>query len=47
MEQWTVIKSVGIDYRCCPTGFFIHAGFIVFLVGFAGLMSGLNTGAEH
>ncbi|OWM82076.1 hypothetical protein CDL15_Pgr001650 [Punica granatum] len=35
---------MGIEYRCCGTGFFIHIGIIVFLVGFAGLMSGLTLG---
>lgn len=35
---------MGIAYRCCGTGFFIHIGIIVFLVGFAGLMSGLTLG---
>ncbi|KAK4782635.1 hypothetical protein SAY86_007009 [Trapa natans] len=33
-----------MEYSCCGTGFFIHIGVIVFLVGFAGLMSGLTLG---
>lgn len=35
---------MGIEYRCCGTGFFVHIGVIVLLVGFAGLMSGLTLG---
>lgn len=33
-----------VEYTCCSTGFFLHIGVIVFLVLFAGLMSGLTLG---
>ncbi|XP_055959541.1 DUF21 domain-containing protein At2g14520-like isoform X2 [Mercurialis annua] len=33
-----------VEYRCCGTGFFIHIAIIIFLVLFAGLMSGLTLG---
>lgn len=33
-----------MEYKCCETGFFIHIIVIVFLVAFAGLMSGLTLG---
>lgn len=33
-----------MEYKCCETGFFIHIVVIVFLVAFAGLMSGLTLG---
>ncbi|KAK6159175.1 hypothetical protein DH2020_006489 [Rehmannia glutinosa] len=35
---------MAVEYRCCETEFFIHILVIVFLVGFAGLMSGLTLG---
>ncbi|XP_060168029.1 DUF21 domain-containing protein At4g33700 isoform X1 [Lycium barbarum] len=35
---------MAVEYRCCETGFFIHIVIIVFLVAFAGLMSGLTLG---
>ncbi|XP_015893345.1 DUF21 domain-containing protein At2g14520 isoform X3 [Ziziphus jujuba] len=35
---------MAVEYECCETGFFIHIGVIVFLVLFAGLMSGLTLG---
>ncbi|KAL7119195.1 hypothetical protein ACP275_02G048700 [Erythranthe tilingii] len=35
---------MAVEYRCCETEFFIHIGVIVFLVLFAGLMSGLTLG---
>ncbi|KAF9587691.1 hypothetical protein IFM89_004523 [Coptis chinensis] len=33
-----------IEHRCCETGFFIYIVVIVFLVMFAGMMSGLTLG---
>ncbi|XP_002530605.2 DUF21 domain-containing protein At2g14520 isoform X1 [Ricinus communis] len=35
---------MAIEYVCCGTGFFIHIAVVVFLVLFAGLMSGLTLG---
>ncbi|KAK1439981.1 hypothetical protein QVD17_05806 [Tagetes erecta] len=35
---------MAIEYECCETQFFIHILIIVFLVLFAGLMSGLTLG---
>lgn len=35
---------MAVEYRCCETGFFIHIAIIVFLVAFAGMMSGLTLG---
>jgi metal transporter CNNM len=35
---------MSVEYRCCDPNFFIHIGIIVFLVLFAGLMSGLTLG---
>ncbi|KAL8097347.1 DUF21 domain-containing protein At2g14520-like [Apium graveolens] len=35
---------MAVEYRCCETNFFIHIAIIVFLVCFAGLMSGLTLG---
>ncbi|XP_031131179.1 DUF21 domain-containing protein At2g14520-like [Ipomoea triloba] len=35
---------MAVEYKCCETGFFIHIIVIVFLVAFAGLMSGLTLG---
>nr|GMD10002.1 DUF21 domain-containing protein At2g14520 [Ipomoea batatas] len=35
---------MAVEYKCCETGFFIHIVVIVFLVAFAGLMSGLTLG---
>ncbi|KAL0384352.1 UNVERIFIED_CONTAM: DUF21 domain-containing protein [Sesamum radiatum] len=35
---------MAVEYRCCETEFFIHVVVIVFLVLFAGLMSGLTLG---
>ncbi|KAI3445849.1 hypothetical protein Pfo_002514 [Paulownia fortunei] len=35
---------MAVEYRCCETEFFIHIVVIVFLVLFAGLMSGLTLG---
>lgn len=35
---------MAVEYSCCETGFFIHIIVIVFLVLFAGLMSGLTLG---
>ena len=32
------------EYKCCDSGFFIHIVIIVFLVLFAGMMSGLTLG---
>lgn len=33
-----------MEYKCCEGGFFIRIAVIVFLVLFAGLMSGLTLG---
>ncbi|KAE9448419.1 hypothetical protein C3L33_19682, partial [Rhododendron williamsianum] len=33
-----------VEYKCCGTDFFIHVSIIVFLVMFAGMMSGLTLG---
>lgn len=33
-----------VEYTCCETGFIVHIVIIVFLVCFAGLMSGLTLG---
>ncbi|KAK9666575.1 hypothetical protein RND81_14G195100 [Saponaria officinalis] len=35
---------MAVEYRCCETNFFMNIGVIVFLVIFAGLMSGLTLG---
>ncbi|ESQ51109.1 hypothetical protein EUTSA_v10022700mg [Eutrema salsugineum] len=35
---------MAVEYECCETNFFIHIVVIVFLVLFAGLMSGLTLG---
>ncbi|KAL3843826.1 hypothetical protein ACJIZ3_001229 [Penstemon smallii] len=35
---------MAVEYTCCETQFFIHIVVIVFLVAFAGLMSGLTLG---
>lgn len=35
---------MAVQYSCCSTGFFIHIAVVVFLVLFAGLMSGLTLG---
>ncbi|KAK2648820.1 hypothetical protein Ddye_016309 [Dipteronia dyeriana] len=35
---------MAVEYSCCSTNFFIHILIIVFLVLFAGLMSGLTLG---
>ncbi|EEF40254.1 DUF21 domain-containing protein At2g14520 [Ricinus communis] len=35
---------MAVEYKCCETEFFIHIVVIVFLVLFAGLMSGLTLG---
>lgn len=35
---------MAVEYECCETGFFIYIVVIVFLVMFAGLMSGLTLG---
>ncbi|XP_071721689.1 DUF21 domain-containing protein At2g14520-like isoform X2 [Rutidosis leptorrhynchoides] len=35
---------MAVEYTCCGTNFFIHILIIVFLVCFAGLMSGLTLG---
>ncbi|KAJ0007747.1 hypothetical protein Pint_29670 [Pistacia integerrima] len=35
---------MAVEYSCCETNFFIHIVIIVFLVLFAGLMSGLTLG---
>ncbi|KAL9238523.1 hypothetical protein vseg_012929 [Gypsophila vaccaria] len=35
---------MAVEYRCCETKFFLNIGVIVFLVIFAGLMSGLTLG---
>ncbi|KAK1588749.1 hypothetical protein Q3G72_026646 [Acer saccharum] len=35
---------MAVDYRCCEMGFFIRIALVVFLVLFAGLMSGLTLG---
>ncbi|XP_050209515.1 DUF21 domain-containing protein At2g14520 [Mercurialis annua] len=35
---------MAVEYRCCESEFFIHILIIVFLVCFAGLMSGLTLG---
>ncbi|TXG59975.1 hypothetical protein EZV62_014548 [Acer yangbiense] len=35
---------MAVEYRCCETGFFIRIALVVFLVLFAGLMSGLTLG---
>lgn len=35
---------MAVEYKCCGTDFFIHILIIVFLVCFAGLMSGLTLG---
>ncbi|KAL3621044.1 DUF21 domain-containing protein [Castilleja foliolosa] len=35
---------MAVEYTCCETGFFIHIVVIVFLVLFAGMMSGLTLG---
>lgn len=35
---------MAVEYECCETGFFIHILVIVFLVLFAGSMSGLTLG---
>lgn len=35
---------MAVEYECCSTQFFLHILVIVFLVLFAGLMSGLTLG---
>jgi metal transporter CNNM len=35
---------MAVEYSCCGTNFFLHILIIVFLVVFAGLMSGLTLG---
>ncbi|XP_038882680.1 DUF21 domain-containing protein At4g33700-like isoform X3 [Benincasa hispida] len=35
---------MGVEYSCCTTGFFGCIGIVIFLVLFAGLMSGLTLG---
>ncbi|XP_077233935.1 CBS domain protein (DUF21) [Tasmannia lanceolata] len=35
---------MAVEYRCCETEFFVHIVIIIFLVLFAGLMSGLTLG---
>ncbi|XP_059445225.1 DUF21 domain-containing protein At2g14520 [Corylus avellana] len=35
---------MAVEYRCCGSNFFLHILIIVFLVVFAGLMSGLTLG---
>ncbi|KAG5581305.1 hypothetical protein H5410_051932 [Solanum commersonii] len=35
---------MGVEYTCCESEFFIHIVIIVFLVVFAGMMSGLTLG---
>lgn len=35
---------MAVEYTCCETHFFVNIGIIVFLVIFAGLMSGLTLG---
>ncbi|CAI9786251.1 unnamed protein product [Fraxinus pennsylvanica] len=35
---------MAVEYKCCGTEFFVHIAVIVFLVVFAGLMSGLTLG---
>ncbi|XP_074286022.1 DUF21 domain-containing protein At4g33700-like isoform X1 [Silene latifolia] len=35
---------MAVEYTCCETKFFLNIGIIVFLVIFAGLMSGLTLG---
>ncbi|PIN17665.1 putative membrane protein [Handroanthus impetiginosus] len=35
---------MAVEYSCCEAGFFIHIAVVVFLVAFAGLMSGLTLG---
>ncbi|CAK9320494.1 unnamed protein product [Citrullus colocynthis] len=35
---------MGVEYSCCTTGFFSRIGIVIFLVLFAGLMSGLTLG---
>lgn len=35
---------MAVEYKCCETEFFVHIAVIVFLVVFAGLMSGLTLG---
>ncbi|XP_059438133.1 DUF21 domain-containing protein At2g14520-like isoform X2 [Corylus avellana] len=35
---------MGVEYRCCETGFFIRIAIITLLVLFAGMMSGLTLG---
>lgn len=35
---------MGVEYTCCESEFFNHIVIIVFLVIFAGMMSGLTLG---
>lgn len=35
---------MAVEYKCCGMEFFIHVAGIVFLVAFAGMMSGLTLG---
>ncbi|XP_022963199.1 DUF21 domain-containing protein At2g14520-like isoform X1 [Cucurbita moschata] len=35
---------MGVEYSCCTSGFFSRIGIVVFLVLFAGMMSGLTLG---
>lgn len=43
-EEEILVLKMGVDYSCCTTGFFTRIGIVVFLVLFAGLMSGLTLG---
>lgn len=35
---------MAVEYKCCESEFFIHILIIIFLVLFAGMMSGLTLG---
>ncbi|EPS67088.1 hypothetical protein M569_07687, partial [Genlisea aurea] len=37
-------RRMAVQYTCCKPGFFIHIAVVVFLVVFAGIMSGLTLG---
>lgn len=39
-----VVLKMGVEYSCCTSGFFSRIGIVVFLVLFAGMMSGLTLG---
>lgn len=43
-ESLKLASLMAVEYECCSSGFFIHILVIVFLVLFAGLMSGLTLG---